>query len=156
MQTLPKACQRSAATEREQPQGLCNTNSLETKCSWCPSILPVAQSALQEGWGSFVICPSCHDCTVLWHFEKSLLWKQLICSAVDCENDGGKSRKTGLIMESRKLPFGGGKASAINHDEKGGREKGHKATWQCFCKMGVAPPMMEGSRGALHGQIRKL
>lgn len=40
----------------------------------------------------------------------------------------GKSRKRGLIMESRKLPFGGGKASAINHDEKGGREKGHKAT----------------------------
>lgn len=30
MQTLPKACQRSAGTERGQPQGGWNTNSLET------------------------------------------------------------------------------------------------------------------------------
>lgn len=31
-------------------------------------------------------------------------------------------------MESRKLPFGGEKASVINNDEKQGREKGQETT----------------------------
>lgn len=80
-----------------------------TQIRWKQSVHGLHPYLLQpRGWGSSVICPSCHDCAVLWHFEKSLLWKRLIGSAVDCENDG-EIKEEGADYGKQKAPIWRGK-----------------------------------------------